>query len=216
MRGISVNGFAFREHTTGGLRPPLLCCGARVCRRKPIFAMYIRTSDQERRASARRGSVNRTLCRENRTLSSGCRTHSHERRASARRGSVTAPAMAIGFRGVITFTTHDRMVRHGWLTPAAPGARRQSPEKQRHSRCTNARSTRAAGVSPPWFGEPNAVPRESNIVQRLSNAQSRAAGVSPPWAWETHLQERCRKVAVDCHRCAHERLCSGGRKPTGG
>ena len=34
----------------------------------------------------------------------------------------TAPAMAIGFRGVITFTTHDRMVPHGWLTPAAPGA----------------------------------------------------------------------------------------------
>jgi hypothetical protein len=25
MRGISVSRFAFREHTTGGLRPPLLC-----------------------------------------------------------------------------------------------------------------------------------------------------------------------------------------------
>jgi hypothetical protein len=52
-----------------------------------------------------------------------------ERLASARRGSVTAPATASGFRGVITFTTQDPMVRHGWLTPAAPGARRQSPEK---------------------------------------------------------------------------------------
>jgi hypothetical protein len=30
--------------------------------------------------------------------------------------------MAIGFRRVITFTTRDRMVHHGWLTPAAPGA----------------------------------------------------------------------------------------------
>jgi hypothetical protein len=30
--------------------------------------------------------------------------------------------MAIGFRGVITFTTHDRMVHHGWLTRIAPGA----------------------------------------------------------------------------------------------
>jgi hypothetical protein len=76
---------------------------------------------QERRASARRGSVNRTLYRENRTLSSGC-----------------------------------------------------------------------------------------------PNTQARAAGVSPPWVLETHLQERCRKVAVDCHRCAHERWCSRGRKPTGG
>jgi hypothetical protein len=30
--------------------------------------------------------------------------------------------MAIRFRRVITFTTRDRMVHHGWLTPAAPGA----------------------------------------------------------------------------------------------
>jgi hypothetical protein len=30
--------------------------------------------------------------------------------------------MAIRFRGVITSTTHNRKVRHGWLTPAAPGA----------------------------------------------------------------------------------------------
>jgi hypothetical protein len=41
---------------------------------------------------------------------------------SARRGSVTAPAMATGFRGVITFTTRYRMVHHGWLTPIAPSA----------------------------------------------------------------------------------------------
>jgi hypothetical protein len=39
---------------------------------------------------------------------------------------------------------------------------------------------RAAGVSPPWFGEPHTVPRKSNIVQRLANTRSRAAGVSPP------------------------------------
>jgi hypothetical protein len=30
--------------------------------------------------------------------------------------------MAIGFRGVITLTTHDRIVHHGWLTRIAPGA----------------------------------------------------------------------------------------------
>jgi hypothetical protein len=45
-----------------------------------------------------------------------------ERRPSARRGSATAPAMAIRFRRVITFGTHDRMVHHGWLTRIAPGA----------------------------------------------------------------------------------------------
>jgi hypothetical protein len=40
---------------------------------------------------------------------------------------------------------------------------------------------RAAGVSPPGFGEPHVVPRESNIVRRLANTQPGAVGVSPPW-----------------------------------
>jgi hypothetical protein len=42
----------------GGLTPPLLCCNANVRRRKTIFSMHKRTSDQERRTSARRGSAN--------------------------------------------------------------------------------------------------------------------------------------------------------------
>jgi hypothetical protein len=53
----------------------------------------------------------------------GAQTHVlQERRASARRGKGIAPAMAIGFRGVITFTTDDRTAPHGWLTRIAPGA----------------------------------------------------------------------------------------------
>ncbi len=48
------------------------------------------------------------------------------------------------------------------------------------------RTTRpaAAGVSPPWLGEPNAVPGESSIVQRLANRRPGAADVSPPWVWK--------------------------------
>jgi hypothetical protein len=41
--------------------------------------------------------------------------------------------------------------------------------------------TRAAGVSPPWYGEPNAVAQKSRTVQRPRDAGTRAAGVSPPW-----------------------------------
>jgi hypothetical protein len=48
----------------------------------------------------------------------------------------------------------------------------------------------AAGVSPPWVGEPNIVQRESNIVRRLANAQPRAAGVSSPWFGEPHTVPR--------------------------
>ena len=36
-------------------------------------------------------------------------------------------------------------------------------------------------MSPPWFGDANAVPRGSYIVQWRPNTQQRAAGVSPPW-----------------------------------
>jgi hypothetical protein len=50
--------------------------------------------------------------------------------------------------------------------------------------------TRAADVSPPWFGEPTAVPRKSNIVRRLANAQPGAAGVSPPWVGEPNIVQR--------------------------
>jgi hypothetical protein len=47
----------------------------------------------------------------------GAQTHVHEsREPSARRGTGVAPVTAIGLRRVISFTTHDRMVPHGWLT----------------------------------------------------------------------------------------------------
>jgi hypothetical protein len=42
-------------------------------------------------------------------------------------------------------------------------------------------SPRAADVSPPWSGEPGAVPSKSCSVQRRPERQPRAAGVSPPW-----------------------------------
>jgi hypothetical protein len=32
--------------TTGGLRPPLLCCGANVCRRITIFSMHKRVTQK--------------------------------------------------------------------------------------------------------------------------------------------------------------------------
>jgi hypothetical protein len=48
--------------------------------------MHERTFDQERRSSARRGSVMRTLSRDDRTLFSGDRIHNKERRVLARRG----------------------------------------------------------------------------------------------------------------------------------
>jgi hypothetical protein len=76
-------------HATGGLRPPLLCCHRECLPTKKRFLRWTNACSQERRALARRGSVNRTLPRENRTLCSGYRTPIQERRALARRGSMT-------------------------------------------------------------------------------------------------------------------------------
>jgi hypothetical protein len=39
----------------------------------------------------------------------------------------------------------------------------------------------AAGVSPPWFAEPNAVRLQPRYVRRRPDRRPRAAGVSPPW-----------------------------------
>jgi hypothetical protein len=71
-------------------------------------------------------------------------------------------------------------VHHGWLTPAALGARCSFAAKALFA-MDKRTFTGAAGVSPPWLGERDAVPRESNIVQRLASTRSGAAGVSPPW-----------------------------------
>jgi hypothetical protein len=81
------------SESTGGLRPPLLYWRANVRRR------------------------NSDLC--------DAQTHiSRSGWCQPALGAKIAPAMAIGVRGVgvITFTTHDRMVHHGWLTRIAPGA----------------------------------------------------------------------------------------------
>jgi hypothetical protein len=80
--------FARAVHATGGLRPPLLCWCTNVCGRKTIFlrCTYARPN-QERRASARRGWVIRTLCRKKRALPGN---HAHSNNSAMRQlaGSV--------------------------------------------------------------------------------------------------------------------------------
>jgi hypothetical protein len=87
-----------------------------------IFAICERTFNQERRASARRGSVIRSLCRERRMLFSDERIHDQERRSSARRGSgeYTPGATFVGWggtlpqsRGVRQRRAHERRCSRG-------------------------------------------------------------------------------------------------------
>jgi hypothetical protein len=97
-------------------------------------------------------------------------------------------------------------VHHGWLTPAALGARCSFAAKALFA-MDKRTFTGAAGVSPPWLGERDAVPRESNIVQRLASTRSGAAGVSPPWLGNV--------LAVMNAVCERERspTTAGSRQP---
>gem|GEM_PF-3944778 len=106
------------------------------------------------------------------------------------------------------------LAHHGWLTPAALGARCSFAAKALFA-MDKRTFTGAAGVSPPWLGERDAVPRESNIVQRLASTRSGAVGVSPPWLAEMHLHGRYRKHAKNCYRWVGRRRCHRGRSVRG-
>jgi len=59
----------------------------------------------------------------------------------------------------------------------------------------------AAGVSPPWFAEPNAVRLQPRYVRRRPDRRPRAAGVSPPWLSNppAHATVFCRRGTFAYH-----------------
>jgi hypothetical protein len=75
-------------HATGGLTPPAPGWTCVRTSQKSPFHRHTFGLHYERRASARRGSVNRTLPGENHARFGDDATDAQERRASARRGSV--------------------------------------------------------------------------------------------------------------------------------
>jgi hypothetical protein len=70
---------------------------------------------------------------------------------------------------------------------------------------------RAAGVSPPWFGNANAGQRESSNVRGLANTQPRAAGVSPPWCVPRTVADQNRTMLADGRTRNQERRASARR-----
>jgi hypothetical protein len=121
MRGISACRFAFREHTTGGLRPPLLCCSANVCRRNNDFC------DAQTYIRPRAAGVIPPWLLGKRT----CRNVAVKSRETA--GTMPTNAGAVAF------------VRHGWLTPAAPGCTTFVRCEMRDSQCGVAHPTKSGG-----------------------------------------------------------------------
>jgi hypothetical protein len=148
----------------GGLTPPALVLPCECLPTKKRFLRWTNACSQERRALARRGSVNRTLPRENRTLCSGYRTPIQERRALARRGSVTlcngvdSPRLAYASR---SWCTNGRLMQH---TLVAIWTRTFAG---------------AAGVSPPWFGNETGLQCTPNHVRPLTTNRTKSGGRQP-------------------------------------
>jgi hypothetical protein len=80
---------------------------------------------------------------------------------------------------IVVLPLQARYTNHGWLTPAAPDARRRCTEKTIFA-VHNRMFPRAAGVSPPCFGS-RACGGDWAHNHGIRRVQSRAAGVSPPW-----------------------------------
>jgi hypothetical protein len=177
MRRISVSRFAFREHTTGGLRPPLLCCGANVCRRKTIFSMHKRTP---KKSGGREPAV-------------GVETslHRHERDCPQDR------------RWCVCVCVDDRCIRvnrhHGGLTPSALVYRRPlAGARGHHPRLV---SFPTGGLRPPLFYCGANVCRRKTIFSMHKRTPKKSGGREPAVGLETRLRRHERDCSADRRRC---------------
>jgi hypothetical protein len=119
--------------------------------------------------------------------------------------------MSIGFRGVITFTTHDRMVCHGWLTRIAPGAalggRMPIVANVRLRFARAIRFTATAGLRQPLLVHDIGPLKNSNIRGAQTDVLQERRTVSPPWFGNRAGKHR---AFVAERGCSH---ATGGLRP---
>jgi hypothetical protein len=143
--------------TTGGLRPPLLCCDANVFRRKNDFfdaQTHVFKSGGRQPAVGQQTRLRRSQ-----------RDSSQDRREYVRQSPLPSCAA----------------IPRGAYAPRSCAAMRTSAGEKRFLRCTNAHPTKSGGRQP---AVGSIAPREqctANYVPTITTVESRAAGVSPPW-----------------------------------
>jgi hypothetical protein len=153
----------------GGAYAPRSCCRANVCRRKNDFCdarTHIRKSGGRQPAVGVSNAV-------------AVADAFVQRPASAHCWSETTVATAT--RWISTMQVCIPRTSHGGLTPPALVGVRTFVGGKTIFAMHERRFTRAAGVSPPWVCDTNAVREEWSVVPGRPNQQPRAAGVSPPW-----------------------------------
>jgi hypothetical protein len=99
---------------------------------------------------------------------------------SARRGSDSRLQRGSVFADRLRFAPHSRFPHHGWLTPAAPGARAQVVANGQWCFATAFRLPRGA-YAPLLCCDANVFRRKNDFCDAHTHIRPRAAGVSPPW-----------------------------------
>jgi hypothetical protein len=130
-----------------GANAPRSCGGTRISAgEKTIFTLHIRTPDQERRASARRG--NETHSRQRLAFADGSRFVPQIRLPAPRLAHASRSCLKTRMLLVICVSyLRVRYSLHGWLTPAAPGCATCVRRKIRHL-CSHAHPTKSGGRQP--------------------------------------------------------------------
>jgi hypothetical protein len=112
------------------------------------------------------------------------------------------PAVGVSIAGAVAF------VSHGWLTPAAPGARRSFAGKSfltmRQSNPHQERRPSARRGSQPHRQ------RQSPTHPRRPTAKQERGGVSPPWVRRAHLQPVAKVAGWLLASAARRGLVGGG------
>jgi hypothetical protein len=109
---------------------------------------------------------------------------------------------------IVVLPLQARYTNHGWLTPAAPDARRRCTEKATFA-VQNRMFPRAAGVSPPCFAIRTLCRENQRITSRRCDPQNRSGEHQPAVLWKSRLPGRFGTQSRDTSRATK----SGGRQP---
>jgi hypothetical protein len=156
-------------HKSGGRQPAVVSKNASATAsdlRGVVTFATAQSAPAPRGADAPRSWCSANVCRPKNDFC-GARTQVHK--SGVRQPAVVCTWWSVA-HGVPQITCKYVSRTHGGLTPPALGAERRSAGEKTIFSMHERTFTRAAGVSPPWFAEPSAVPRKSHTVRRPCDA----------------------------------------------
>jgi hypothetical protein len=213
MRWISAPRTRTRSASHGGLTPPALVSRCeRLPAKKTIFAIHIRTSGQERRASARRGFVNRV--RNGNAVDFGASNPHAEcipRGAYAPRSCFAVRTSADKKNDFCDTHTHIRSRAAGVSPPWFENRTCEDNSAHIRTRPSHA-APGAAGVSPPWVCKPRLQLQCDEFRRFEASSSHRQCTLRGPYAFGAFTWSRA-DGGLRCDEFARRIHPTGGLRP---